>query len=218
MRVIDLDNWPRREHFRLYNGMDFPHVSICVQVDITALWASRAQADASPTLALVYVVTKAAQRVPELRQRIRGKELVEHEIIHPLITVLGNNDLFGVVALSYDDNFRTFTANAAEPLAKAKENASLTDFPHNQDGDFPRDDLLSITLLPWLRFTAFSITRKPQMDTIPLLGLGQVHQDGQRYLLPFFINFHHALADGLHIARYVKYIQEAAQELAGSFI
>ena len=217
MRVIEQESWPRREHFRLYSGFEFPHVNICVQVDITELWANRARADASPTVALVYIVTKAANRVPELRQRIRGEQVVEHEVVHPLITVLGDDDLFGVVTLTYDVCFATFASKAAESLAKAKEGTSLNEFPHGQEGRFARDDLLSITILPWLAFTAFSLTRRPRVDSIPLLAWGKVLEQGDRNLLPFFVNIHHALADGLHVARFVKYIEEEARELAGSF-
>lgn len=91
------------------------------------------------------------------------------------------------------------------------------EFPHDQEGKFARGDLLSITILPWLAFTSFAISRKPQEDTIPLLAFGKVQAVGDRYLLPFFVNFHHALADGLHVTRLVKYIEEGARELAGSF-
>lgn len=217
MRVIDLEGWPRREHFRLYSGFEFPHVNICVQLDITELWANRACAGASPTVTLVYTITKAANRVPEMRQRIRGEQLVEHEVVHPLITVLGDDDLFGVITLTYDACFTTFASKAAESLAKAKGGVSLNEFPHDQEGKFPRDDLLSITILPWLAFTGFAITRKPQVDCIPLLAFGKVQAAGDCYLLPFFVNSHHALADGLHIARFIKYVEEEARELAGSF-
>jgi len=216
MRVIELESWPRREHFRLYSGFEFPHISICVQVDITDLWANRAQVEASPTIALLYVITKAANRVPEMRQRIRGEQVIEHDVIHPLLAVLGDDDLFGVTTLDYDAHFGTFATTAAEGLAKAKKSHSLDEFPHDQEGEFARDDLLSITVLPWLSFTSFSLTRKPQVDCIPLLSVGKVLELGDRYLLPFSVNFHHALADGLHIARFVKYIEEEARALVGS--
>ena len=217
MRVIDQLNWPRKVHFQLYNGFEFPHVNICVQVDITELWGKRSQVDASPTVTLVHTITKAANRIPELRQRIRGEDVVEHEVIHPLITILGDNDLFGVVTLTYDGSLEAFASHADEIIAKAKKSASLSEFPHNQDGEFPRDDLLSITILPWLAFTSFSITRKPSNDCIPLLAFGKVLAFGDRYMMPFYVNFHHALADGLHAARFVKFIEEEASALADSF-
>jgi chloramphenicol O-acetyltransferase type A len=217
MRVIEQESWPRREHFHLYSGFEFPHINICVQLDITELWVNRARTGASPTVTLIYIITKAANRVPELRQRIRGEQVVEHEIIHPLITVLGEDDLFGVVTLTYDTCFASFASNAAEIMAKAKEGTSLDEFPHDQEGKFARDDLLSITILPWLAFTGFALTRKPSVDCIPLLAFGKVQTAGECYQLPFFANFHHALADGLHVARLIKYIEEEAREFAGSF-
>jgi chloramphenicol O-acetyltransferase type A len=217
MRVIELDSWPRREHFHLYSEMEFPHVVICTQVDITDLWVNRARADASPTITLVYVITKAANRVPELRQRIRGGQVVEHDVVHPLITVLGSDDLFGVTPLTYNPSFATFAANARESIAKAKESPSLTEFPHDQEGKIEKDDLLSMTVMPRLAFTGFSLTRRPRVDSIPLMALGKVQVEGDHNLLPFFVNFHHALADGVHIARFVEYFEGEARELANSF-
>ncbi len=129
MRVIEQDGWPRREHFRLYSGLAFPHVNISVQLDVTELWAGRAGIGASPTVALVYAVTRAANRVPELRQRIRDGEVVEHDVVHPQVTVLGDDDLFGLVTLTYDSGFATFAPRAAETLAKARQGASLKEFP-----------------------------------------------------------------------------------------
>ncbi|MEJ2211519.1 MAG: CatA-like O-acetyltransferase [Anaerolineae bacterium] len=217
MRVIDQQTWPRREHFRLYSGFEFPHVSICVQLDITRLWINRARAGAAPTISLIYIITKAANRVPELRQRIRGKQVVEHEVIHPSVTVLGDDDVFGIVTLSYDAHFDAFAATAADCMAKARECISMSEFPHDQEGKHVRDDLLSITILPWLSFTGFAIARKPSLDCIPLVAFGKVQAVADGYRLPFFVNFHHALADGLHVARYIKYIEEEAQALADSF-
>lgn len=216
MRVIDLESWPRRDHFRLFCGMDHPHISLSVQVDITDLWAKRSRLDVSPTIALVYVLTKAANRVPELRQRIRGEHVVEHDVVHPLIPVLGSDDMFSLCPLSYDACFRSFAADAEARIAKAKECASLAGWPYDQEGKVKQDNLLSITVIPWLSFTAFSLTR-PSEDSIPLLAYGKVLKVGDRDQLPVSIDFHHALVDGLHIARYVEHIEEEAQELACSF-
>lgn len=215
MRVIDRESLARREHLRLYSGMEFPHVNICAQLDITELWIRRGRAGASPTVLLVFILAKAANRVPELRQRIRGEQLVEHEVVHPSITVLGEDDLFGLVTLTYDADFPTFAASMAEILEETQGSTSLKEFPLHLGGGSSRDDLLSITILPWLAFTSFAITRKPPTDCIPVMAYGKVQAAADRFLLPFFINFHHALADGVHVARFVKYIEEESRALAG---
>jgi chloramphenicol O-acetyltransferase type A len=54
------------------------------------------------------------------------------------------------------------------------------------------------------------------VDAVPLLAWGKVLEDGDRTLLPFFVDFHHVLVDGLHIARLVVFIEAQARELAGS--
>jgi len=215
VRVIDQENWPRRQHFGIFRGFDHPHISLSVQVDITDLWEKRDRLHASPTTGLVYVLTKAANRVPELRQRIRGEQVVEHDVIHPLIPVLSRDDRFSPCPLSYDDCFRSFAADTEERIAKAKERVSLDGWVYDKNGHLKRDDLLSITVLPWLSFTAFSLTR-PWEDSIPLLAYGKVLGDGSRDHLPVSIDFHHGLVDGLHIARLVEFTEEEAKELARS--
>lgn len=218
MRIIEIDGWHRKAHYELFNRFEFPHLNICAPIDITDLWEARNRFSASPTITLIYVITKAANRIPEMRQRIRGDHVLEHEVIHPLITIMGKDDLFGVVTLDYDADFETFTTHAADKLTQVEGDTSLDDFPHQkQEEESARNDLLSITILPWLAFTSFSLTRQPRVDCIPLLAIGKVHQSEGRYQLPFYINFHHALIDGLHVARLVKTIEEEAQELAKSF-
>jgi chloramphenicol O-acetyltransferase type A len=217
MRVIEMDSWPRRQHFNLYNAMDFPHINLCMQVDITGLWAVRSRLDVSPTIILTYVITRAANNVPEFRQRIQGDVVVEYEVVHPLITVLGENDLFGVTTLEYDPDFNAFAASAGERILKARDEPSLTEFLHDPGAEPARDDMLSMTILPWLVFTGFAITRRPQNDTIPLIAWGKVRQDGEGSMLPLFVNSHHALVDGVHIARFAAQIEQESQHLVESF-
>ena len=216
MRTIDQENWPRKEHFNLYSQMPFPHVGICMQVDITDLWADRSRTGASSTIALTYIITKAANRVPELRQRIRGEQIVEHELVHPMIAILGGDNVFGMCRLTYEDHFPTFASDAAARIEKARENPTMAGFPHDPGEETHQDDLLSITVVPWLSFTGFSLTRQPQVDAVPLLAWGKVVSEGNRSLLPFFVNIHHALVDGVHIARFVEYIEAEAQSFASS--
>ena len=34
MRQINIDKWPRQKHFKYFNLYDYPHFSICSQVDL----------------------------------------------------------------------------------------------------------------------------------------------------------------------------------------
>ncbi|UCF09807.1 MAG: hypothetical protein JSW65_07045 [Candidatus Bipolaricaulota bacterium] len=218
MRTIDLQSWPRRAHFELFRRMEFGYAELCVQVDISELWARRKSANASATVLLTYVVTRAANRVPELRQRLRGDDVIEHEVIHPQITVLGDDELFGLCPLTYDPSFETFATDAAQAIEAAKAASSLDKWAHDPEGGPTRDDLLSITVVPWFSFSGFSITRGPgHEDVIPVLGWGKVVSSGEKHLLPLYINIHHSLVDGIHLARFFRFIEEESRALAGSF-
>jgi len=98
MRVIDLETWPRKDHFLLFLGTEFPHVNLSIQVNITDLWKQRAQLGVSPTVAIVYVLAKGANSVPEFRQRIRGEGVIEHDVIHPLLPILCQTTSSGLSA------------------------------------------------------------------------------------------------------------------------
>lgn len=217
MRVIDLESWPRRDHFRLFRTMQYPHINLSFQVDVSPLWQSRGALPSSATAGLVHVLAKAANRVPELRQRIRGKLVVEHDAIHPLIPVLGPAGMFSFYLLSYDPCYKSFAADAEAKIAEAKSETAVTEWPCHREGSVRQDDVLAITVVPWFSFTALSVT-KPAEDSIPLLTYGRVVRTGDRDLLPLRATFRHGLVDGLHVAQFIKLEEEGAKTLAHEFM
>jgi len=38
MRYLDMETWPRREHFKLFNAYEHPHFGITANVDLTAFY------------------------------------------------------------------------------------------------------------------------------------------------------------------------------------
>ena len=117
MRHIDLETWPRRDHFQLFSDFDYPHFSLCANVDLTTFYPALKGRGVSFTVALVYVLSRAANAMPEFRQRVRGDSVVEHEIVHPSITVMMENDLFTFCTLGYSERFSEFAVEAAAKMA-----------------------------------------------------------------------------------------------------
>jgi chloramphenicol O-acetyltransferase type A len=65
----------------------------------------------------VYVLSRAANAIPEFRYRIRAEKVVEHEIVHPSTTILTDEDLFSFCIFNYIEDFSLFAARAAEQIA-----------------------------------------------------------------------------------------------------
>ena len=58
MRTIDMQTWPRKEHFAFFNTFDHPHVAMCANVDLTAFYPVVKAHDHSLTVAIVYVIAR----------------------------------------------------------------------------------------------------------------------------------------------------------------
>ena len=186
MRQIDIQTWPRREHFKVFNTFDYPHFSLCANVDLTAFYPYVKQRGISFTVAVVYVLARAANAIPEFRYRIRSGKVVEHEIVHPSGTILTDDDLFSFCTFDYIENFSEFAANAAERIAHVKENLTLEDGPG-------QDDLLFMSAIPWVSFTSFMhpLHLHP-VDSVPRFAWGKFFEEGDSLKMPLSVQGHHA--------------------------
>ena len=108
MRTIDLRSWSRREHFQVFRTFDIPHFNICANVDLTVFYPFIKQHGISFNIATVYILTRAANAIPEFRYRIRGEDVVEHEVVHPSSTIMGKDDVFSFCTMEYFEKFLGF--------------------------------------------------------------------------------------------------------------
>ena len=202
MRHIDLETWPRREQFNFFRTWDYPHFNMCANVDLTAFYPFVKQHTISFNVATVYVLARAANAIPEFRYRIRGEEVVEHEIVHPATTILVGEDLFSFCTIPYAEDFSVFAATAAEQIAYVQEHPEVKDEPG-------QDDLLYMTAIPWVSFTSFMhpLDLSPA-DSVPRFAWGKFFQDGQFLKMPLSVQGHHALMDGIHVGRYYAEVQD----------
>ena len=202
MRTLDLETWPRREHFRLFSEFNHPHFGLSANVDVTALRKYLREHRHSFSVTVVYLITRAANAIPEFRLRIRGNTVVEHELVDPSFTILVGNELFGFCAMAYDADFPRFVQAAAAQMEHAKAHPIL-----GEQG--ARDDVLYMTAFPWVSFTGFMHPMQQHpADSIPRFAFGKVFGDGKLRQMPLQVQGHHALMDGLHVGRFYTLLQE----------
>ena len=202
MRIIDIENWPRRDHFNLLKDWDYPHFSMCANVDLTIFYQAVKQLGISINIAIVYVLARAANAIPEFRYRIRGEEVVEFEVIHPSTTILTDDDLFSFCPIKYSNDFSTFTERALHQIELVKEQRKL-------ESEVGRDELFYMTAIPWVSFTSFMhpLILNPA-DSVPRFAWGKILQEGGSIEMPLSVQGHHALMDGFHMGRFYKIAQE----------
>jgi chloramphenicol O-acetyltransferase type A len=175
---------------------------MCANVDLTTFYRAVKQRGYSITTAIVYVLSRAANAIPEFRHRIRGGGVVEHDVVHPSITVLTDDELFTFCTLDYVEDFAEFAARAAEAIAYVQEHPTLEDEPG-------RDDMLFMTAIPWVSFTSFMhpLHLHPP-DSIPRFAWGKFVEDDDSLEMPLGVQGHHALMDGIHVGKFYAEVQE----------
>ena len=211
MHYIDMRTWPRRRHFDMFKAITYPHFGLCASVDVTTFRALVSERGLSFTVAVVYVLARVANGIPEFRRRIRGEHVVEHDVVHPSMTVLTPGDLFSFCTIPYAGDFVTFSARAAERMARVQANPVLEDEPG-------QDDLLFMTSIPWVSFTGLQHPiHLEHVDSVPRIAWGRYHTVGACLEIPLSVQAHHALMDGLHVGRYFEQVQGLLEHPAQLF-
>ena len=206
MRHINLETYPRHEHFEVFRTFEIPHFNICANVELTAFYSYVKEHAISLNLATVYVLTRGANALPEFCYRIRGEEVVEHEIVHPSSTIMGENEVFSFCTMEYCENFRDFVVRNAEKIASVRKRPRLL------GEDQERDDLLFMTAIPWVSFTSFMHPLSLPADSVPRFAWGKLFEEGDSMKMPLSVQGHHAVMDGLHMGRYYEIVQEYFQK------
>lgn len=208
MHEVDLRTWRRRQHFELFNTFNHPHFSICANLELTAFHQYVRNSGVSFTVAFIYVIARAANAIPEFRRRIRSGRVVEHDTVSPSVTILVDDDLFSFCTIPYCEGFTEFADKATAMIAHVKEHPTLENEPS-------QDDLLYMTALPWVSFTSFMHPMQLHpADSIPRFAWGKFFQEGQGLKIPLSVQGHHALMDGIHIAKFYGRVEEYLQHPA----
>jgi chloramphenicol O-acetyltransferase type A len=203
-RIIDPNDWPRREQFELFKGFGFPYFNLTTDLDITSYSLARRAVSQPPsfTLGIVHGLASAANSVSAFRQRIRGGDVIEFEIVHPSIVLLNEHEAFRFCTLPFHKQFSHFLDGAPERMEAARSAESMFSVED-------REDDLFLTSLPWVSFSGVThaVPTQPP-DTVPRIAWGKTRGVGEQVLLPLNVQVHHALVDGLHVARFFHRAEE----------
>jgi chloramphenicol O-acetyltransferase type A len=205
MKIIDLQNWNRKEHFEFFYRSDNPQYNVCANVDVTRFLGYTQKSGLSFYYAMLYAATEVANGIDNFRYRIReNKQIVLHEVVHPAFTDMKADDadqLFKMVMVEMEPGLHDF-------VSKAKRISEAQQFYFGDVSAKGRDDVLYITCIPWVSFTSLSHTfRLNADDAVPRISWGKYFVENGRTLLPFSVQAHHSFVDGVHIGKYFEKLQ-----------
>lgn len=151
--------------------MTNPYLSVTAPCDITALRRLTQERGLPFFLTVLHCAINAANAVPELRQRIRGKDIVEYDRCLSSHTVALPNGTYCYCTLDCAQPLGAFLPAAQAEVARVKAAPSL------DDGADP-DELFFVSSLPWLTFSAISRRRPLRRTAQSPHHLRQIHAGG----------------------------------------
>lgn len=202
MRYIKLDDYPRRSHFEFFRQMAYPYVGLTANVDVTELIAKAKAIGGSPFLACLYTAARAANAVPELRQRIVGDAIAEFDHCDTAHTVSLPDHTFCNCRTDCRMTFEEFMVHGHQQQENAKQRHG---FVSTQDDE---TDLIFVSCVPWVAFTQVIQPVPIPADCNPRLVFGKFIHEGDRLQMPLAIQANHALVDGWHLSRFYQAFED----------
>jgi chloramphenicol O-acetyltransferase type A len=192
---IDVRGWKRRDHYLLFRKYERPFFSVTVDVDVTAAWnASRSPGSVSFFLTSLFPMLNAANEVEAFRLRLRPRGVWRHDRVAVGPTIMRADETFGFARIEPADTLADFASQGEAAIGEAVAQRGL-----RGEGS---DDIVFHSVLPWLRFSSFSNALPGKGDSIPRIVFGQCTPIGARMMMPVAVEVHHALVDGLDVARF----------------
>lgn len=123
--VIDMAQYARRQHFDYFRSLPYPYVGVTENVDVSGLVRFCREKGCSFYLAFLHAAARAADGVPQLRQRIRDGGIVEYDACPTSHTELLSDGTYCYCTLRHDLPLDRYLPYAEEVRRLARENASI---------------------------------------------------------------------------------------------
>lgn len=206
MQKINWMDWPRKDIFNFFSGMSQPFYSVTFAVDVTNLYRFTRETGLSFYYSLVYLCTKAVNRVEAFRYMVSGGDLFLLEARIPSFTDLKpGSEQFHIVTMPCDGSIQEFCKAARE------KSLAQTTFL-NQASE--TGDLIYFSCLPWVELTALTNERDfDPDDTVPRIAWGKYTEENGRKKLHISLELNHRFTDGLHVGKFCEELSQMIAEL-----
>lgn len=204
MKIVDVENWKRKEHFDFFSKMKNPFFGITTEVDCTHLYERSKEEGVSFFSCYLHSSMTAVNAVEELRYRIVEDKVVCFPVIDAGATVGREDGTFGFIYVPYHVDFQIFNAALQKEIQAVHRSTGL----RLQDED-KKKNLIRHSTIPWTSFSALlHPTNLDPKESIPKITFGKYSTRGGKKFLPVSIEAHHGLLDGIHLAKYLHAFQE----------
>lgn len=203
-KIIDLNTYKRKDHFAHFMEMDDPFITMNVNVDITKLY-NEAKGNNYPFfLYFQYFVIKAANSIPELRQRVRDGNIIEYDYCGSSYTVALEDGTYRYCNVMCNMPLNEYFGYAKQKQEEALKQANLV------EEDDP-ESYFFVSCMPWHTYSSLEMPKPNNKFSVPSISWGKffiencvIENDDKITIekhikMPVTIMVNHALVDGKQV-------------------
>lgn len=200
---LDIEHWPRKEHFHFFRKFEEPFFGAVVQIDCSNAYQKAKALGVSFFLYYLHKTLAAVNAIDAFRYRVDGDKVVVHDRIDGSATISREDGSFGFSLIEYHTDFEEFSKKALAEMERVKNTPGL--FTRS----FDDDNLIHFSSIPWIDFTSLSHARSFAFpDSCPKISFGEMTvSDSGKRTMPMSVHVHHGLMDGFHLGQFVDYFQ-----------
>jgi len=201
-RKVDIDTWARKTTYEFFRDYEDPFFNITTNLDVTHLYRFCKDNDVAFSLAALFLSLQTANEIREFRLRMIDEAVVEFDRVEATQTILNDDETFSFCYFESKDDI--FEFDRAGKASREKYKALKT-----FDVEADRIDLIYYSAIPWISFTSFKhASRQNNRQTVPRMVFGKIFDDGPARKMPFSVEVHHALMDGIHVGKFFELFQK----------
>lgn len=195
----------RRPQHQLFSRFQRPTLAVTAPLEITDPRPAAGAAEIPVSAVLVWVLAAGAMHIPEMRLRLSAGGIRKVSALTVSFTVLSPDGGLRFAYAPFEDSLPAFAQAYRSAAQAAAADESL------RSGD-PTHDHVYLSVAPWMTFTAVEQPyADPDAASIPSMVIGRMQETAPgRIVAPLSVQVHHALVDGLHLARFFAALPDIA--------
>ena len=213
-KKVDLETWPRREHYRYYTQALKVEFNLTAPVEVGSLLDFCHAHGYKFYAAAIYCVTRTLNRIENFRMfKDADGALCVWDKIVPNYTIFHKDDgTFSDCWTDFSEDFATFYRDITADMQTYGDNHGIKAKP-GQPANF-----YCVSCTPWIAFTACGsrLVGSSEPAFFPIVTMGKREEHDGKLTMPVNIAAAHAVADGYHAGLFFRYLQEEIDALSRS--
>lgn len=206
-REVDIESWKRKSTYEFFLNYPDPFFNIAANLDVTRLYRFCKDNGLAYSLAALFLSLQSANEIREFRLRMIDDRVVEFDRVEATQTILNEDETFSFCYFPLKDDIFEFDRSGK---AAREKYLALKTFDVERD----RLDLIYYSAIPWISFTSFKhASPGDNRRTVPRMVFGKMFDEGPTKKMPFSVEAHHALVDGVHVGKLFNLFQQKIDSL-----